>query len=204
MPYRIAGIDVHKKMLAVVIADVAVEGEYQFDRWRVSTSPGELRRLAEELVAQEVEEVVMESTAQYWRPVWEALERAWAPMRRTQEGAGPMSGTLHLAQAQSNRGPGGRKRDFPDAERLVKRLVAQELTLSFVPQAEQRLWRTVMRRTYQITRSRVQLHNRLEALLEEAHIKVSSVVCDLLVCLLKTPYPLRRLRLRAFFDSLES
>ena len=31
MPYRIAGIDVHKKMLAVVIADVAVEGEYQFD-----------------------------------------------------------------------------------------------------------------------------------------------------------------------------
>jgi hypothetical protein len=62
----------------------------------------------------------------------------------------------------------------------VKRLVAQELTLSFVPDAEQRLWRTVMRRKYQITRSRVQLHNRLEALLEEAHIKISSVVSDLL------------------------
>jgi transposase len=180
MPYRIAGIDVHKKMLAVVIADVAVEGEYQFERWRVSTSPGELRRLAEALVAQEVEEVVMESTAQYWRPVWEALERAWTPSRRTQEGAGPMSGTLHLAQAQSNRGPGGRKRDFPDAERLVKRLVAQELTLSFVPQAEQRLWRTVMRRKYQLTRSRVQLQNRLECLLEEAHLKLSSLVSDLL------------------------
>src|SRR4030095_3013843 len=75
---------------------------------------------------------------------------------------------------------GGRKRDFPDAERLVKRVVAQELTLSFVPDAEQRLWRTVMRRKYQITRSRVQLHNRLESLLEEAHIKISSVVSDLL------------------------
>jgi transposase len=58
--------------------------------------------------------------------------------------------------------------------------VAQELTLSFVPDAEQRLWRTVMRRKYQITRNRVQLHNRLESLLEEAHIKVSSVVSDLL------------------------
>ena len=92
----------------------------------------------------------------------------------------PLAGTLHLAQAQSNRGPGGRKQDFPDAERLVKRLVAQELTLSFVPDVEQRLWRTVMRRKYQITRNRVQLHNRLEALLEEAHIKVSSVVSDLL------------------------
>ena len=91
-----------------------------------------------------------------------------------------MSGTLHLAQAQSNRGAGGRKKDFPDAERLVKRLVAQELTLSFVPDAEQRLWRTVMRRKYQITRNRVQLHNRLESLLEEAHIKLSSLVSDLL------------------------
>ena len=62
----------------------------------------------------------------------------------------------------------------------MKRLVAQELTLSFVPDAEQRLWQTVMRRKHQITRSRVQLHNRLESLLEEAHIKVSSVVSDLL------------------------
>src|SRR5206468_6960817 len=67
-----------------------------------------------------------------------------------------------------------------DAERLVKRLVAQELTLSFVPDAEQRLWRTVMRRKYQITRNRVQLHSRLESLLEEAHIKLSSLVSDLL------------------------
>jgi hypothetical protein len=62
---------------------------------------------------------------------------------------------LHLAQAQSNRGRLGRKKDFPDAERLVKRLVARELTLSFVPDGEQRLWRTVMRRKYQLTRDRV-------------------------------------------------
>ena len=66
----------------------------------------------------------MESTAQYWRPVWEALEQHWRPRRRARDGAPRLAGTLHLAQAQSNRGPGGRKRDFPDAERLVKRLVA--------------------------------------------------------------------------------
>ncbi len=144
-----------------------VEGDYRFDRHKVGTSPGELRALAEWLVEREVEEVVMESTAQYWRPVWETLELHWRPKRRTREGASPISGTLHLAQAQSNRGAGGRKKDFPDAERLVKRLVAQELTLSFVPDAKQRLWRTVMRRKYQISRSRVQLHNRLESLLEK-------------------------------------
>jgi transposase len=59
-------------------------------------------------------------------------------------------------------------------------LVAHELTLSFVPDATQRLWRTVTRRNYQLTRSRVQLQNRLEALLEEAHIKLSTLVSDLL------------------------
>ena len=180
MPYRIAGIDVHKRMLAVVIADVEVDGEYEFQRRQVGTSPGALRRLAEWLATEEVEEVVMESTAQYWRPVWEALERGWRPKRRNREGARPMSGALHLAQAQSNRGPQGRKKDFPDAERLVRRLVAQELTLSFVPDPEQRLWRTVMRRKCQVTRNRVQLQNRLEALLEEAHLKLSSLVSDLL------------------------
>ena len=66
------------------------------------------------------------------------------------------------------------------AERLVKRLVANELTLSFVPDPEQRLWRTVTRTKYQLTRNRVQLQNRLEALLEECHIKLSSLVSDLL------------------------
>ena len=102
------------------------------------------------------------------------------PWHSTGDPVAGLAGTLHLAQAQSNRGPSGRKKDFPEAERLVKRLVAQELTLRFVPDAEQRLWRTVMRRKYQVTRNRVQLQNRLEALLEEAHIKVSSLVSDLL------------------------
>ena len=180
MPYRIAGIDVHKRMLAVVISDVEIDGEYEFERRQFGTSPSQLKELAEWLVAEEVEEAVMESTAQYWRPVWEVLERDWTAVRRNREGAGPVSGALHLAQAVSNRAPRGRKRDFPDAERLVKRLVAQELVLSFVPDAEQRLWRTVMRRKYQLTRNRVQLQNRLEAMLEEAHLKLSSLVSDLL------------------------
>ena len=164
-------------MLAVVVADVEIEGEYQFERRRFGSNPEHLRLLAEWLVEQQVREVF---TAQYWQPVWAALERYWKPISEKQKGPGPKSGTLHLAQAQSNRGPRGRKRDFPDAERLVKRLAANELTLSFVPDAEQRLWRTVMRRKYQLTRNRVQLHNRLEALLEEAHIKLSSLVSDLL------------------------
>jgi transposase len=180
MPYRIAAIDVHKRMLAVVVSDVEIDGEYEFERRQFGSTPAQLRHLAEWLIEQQAEEVVMESTAQYWKPVWAALERYWKPIVQKREGASPKSGSLHLAQAQSNRGRRGRKRDFVDAERLLKRLVAHELVLSFVPDPEQRLWRTVTRAKEQQTRNRVQLQNRLEALLEEAHLKLSSLVSDLL------------------------
>lgn len=180
MCYRIAGIDVHKKMLAVVVSDVELEGEFQFERRWFGASPDCLRMLAEWLIQQEVQEVVMESTAQYWKPVWQALEQHWKSNCQKLECGRPESGALHLAQAFSNRGRRGRKRDFRDAERLVKRLRAHELTLSFVPDPEQRLWRTVTRRKYQLKLDRARLQNRLEALLEEAHIKLSSFVSDLL------------------------
>ena len=71
------------------------------------------------------------------------------------------------------------KADCVDAERLLKRLVAQELMISFAPNAEQRLWRTVVRRKYQLTCDRVRLQNQLESLLEEAQPKSSSLVSDL-------------------------
>ena len=132
----------------------------------------QLRSLAAWLLEQEAEEVVMESTAQYWQSVWEALERYWKPIREKRQGASRRSGTLHLAQAQSNRGRRGRKRDFPDAERLVKRLVARELILSFVPDAEQRLWRTVTRRKYQLQFARPPLE-----LTQQAWGRRAAVLC---------------------------
>jgi transposase len=107
----------------------------------------------------------MESTAQYWKPVWQQLEGQCE---------------LYLAQAYSNRAPRGRKRDFADAERLLRRHVAGELILSFVPNAEQRLWRTMTRTKQQLTRDRVRIHNQLESLLEDARIKLSGCVSDLL------------------------
>ena len=107
----------------------------------------------------------MESTAQYWRWVWLELE----PHMR-----------LHLAQAFSNRAPRGRKHDFKDAERLVRRLIANELILSFVPNGEQRNWRSLTRMKVQLTRDRVRLQSQMECLLEEMRIKLSIVVSNLL------------------------
>jgi transposase len=163
--YKVAGIDVHKNMLAVVIADVAREGEWQLERRKLGTTASALRQLGTWLAEQGVQEAVMESTAQYWKPVWQQLEGQCK---------------LHLAQAHSNRAARGRKRDFADAERLVRRHVAGELILSFVPEPEQRLWRTMTRTKYQLTCERVRLHNQLESLLEDARIKLSGCVSDLL------------------------
>ena len=172
MSYRVAAIDIHKQVLMVVVATVANEvadatGEaIEFECRRFGAGSSERQHVVSWLRERGVTEVVMESTAQYWKPIWMDLE--------------PHFAKLHLAQAHSNRAPKGRKNDFRDAKRLARRLLAEELILSFVPAAEQRMWRTLTRSKQQLVRDRVRLQNQLEALLEEARIKLSSVISDLL------------------------
>ena len=137
MSYKIAGIEVYKRVLMVVVMD-ASRPEEKPERRRFTTMPSNLRRLSCWLREQGVEEAVMESTAQYGRAVWLELE----PHLR-----------LQLAQAFSNRAPRGRKHDFKDAERLVRRLIANELILSFVPDGEQRTWRKFLTRKNSSTRT---------------------------------------------------
>jgi transposase len=111
-----------------------------------------------------VEEVVMGSTAQYWRSVWLELEPHMS---------------LHLAQAFSNKAPRGRKHDFKGAERLARRFMAKESIMSFLPGEEQSIWRNLTRMKLQLKRDRVRLHGQIECLLEEMRIKLSVVVTDL-------------------------
>lgn len=163
----IAGIDVHKRMLMVVVGFFGADGQADAVRQesrRFATTTGELMHLVAWLQQYGVQEVVMESTAQYWKPVWLTLEGHFR---------------LCLAQAWSNRAPRGKKTDYRDAQRLVRRHAAGELTMSFVPEAGQRLMRSLMRRRAQLTRDRVRIQNQVESLLEETRIKLSSVVTDL-------------------------
>src|ERR671910_2861867 len=88
MAYTIAGIDVHKRMLAVVVSDLAADREDAFERRQFGSTPAQLRLLADWLSEHQVDEVVMESTAQYWKPVWAALERHWTRRARARAGAG--------------------------------------------------------------------------------------------------------------------
>ena len=164
MAHKIAGIDVHKKLLVVVVTDAA-KPDAVLQSGKFGTGAAELGRLSAWLREQGVAEAVMESTAQYWKPVWMELE----PHMR-----------LHLAQAQSNKAPKGRKSDLADAKRMVRRFAAGELMLSFIPEPEQRDWRMITRGRLQLIRERVQLQNQIESLLEEGRIKLSAVISDLL------------------------
>ena len=96
MSHNIAGIDVHKKLLVVVVT-AADDAQNILSSRRFGTGHAALGELRDWLLSLEVKEAVMESTAQYWKPVWLELE----PYLK-----------LHLAQAQSNRAPGGRKSDL--------------------------------------------------------------------------------------------
>ena len=164
---KVASIDVHKKVLMVVVGSRegdAIGPKGELERRRFGTTTIDLHGLSLWLQERGVKEAVMESTAEYWKPVWAELE----PYMR-----------LHLAQAFSNRAPKGRKHDFRDAERLLRRHVAGELILSFVPEPEQRAWRTLTRMKTRLARQRVRLQSQVECLLEEMRIKLSCVLSDL-------------------------
>jgi transposase len=161
--YRcIAGIDVHKKMLAVVIRKLVGEGIEYLQR-KFGTTRSEIVHLAAWLQEHGASEVVMESTAQYWRPVWYGLEAHFQ---------------LHLTHPLKTRAPRGRKRDFRDAQRLADRWNSGDLEESFIPGAEQRSWRWLTRTRVDLKRKLGVIRNQVEGLLEEGGIKLTSVVSD--------------------------
>jgi len=161
--YRcVAGIDVHKKMLAVVIRRPTGETVEYLQR-KFGTMKSEIGHLAAWLQQHQVSEVVMESTAQYWRPVWYGLEAHFQ---------------LHLTHPMKTRGPRGRKRDFRDAQRLADRSHWGDLEGSFIPGAEQRSWRWLTRTRVELKQKLGVIRSQVEGLLEQGGIKLSAVASD--------------------------
>jgi transposase len=162
--YRcVAGVDVHKKMLAVVVRRQRGE-QPEYEKRQFATTRPEIEHLAAWLGSQHVSEVVMESTAQYWRPVWYGLEAHFQ---------------LHLSHPLKTRAPRGRKWDFRDAQRLADRWWAGDLEESFIPEAEQRSWRWLTRTRVQLKSKMSVIRSQVEGLLEEGGIKLAAVASDL-------------------------
>lgn len=123
----------------------------------------EIVHLGAWLQRQGVSEVVMESTAQYWRPVWNGLEAHFR---------------LHLTHPLKTRAPRGRKSDFRDARRLADRWCSGDLEESFIPGAEQRAWRWLTRTRVQLKGKLGVIRNQVEGLLEQGGIKLAAVASD--------------------------
>jgi transposase len=149
-------------MLAVVVRREE-NGQVEYEKRKFGTTRSEIEHLAAWLQKQRVEEVVMESTAQYWRPVWYGLEAHFR---------------LHLCHPLKVRAPRGRKRDYRDAQRLADRWWSGDLEDSFIPGAEQRAWRWLTRTRVQLKRLIGVVRNRVEGLLEQGGIKLTAVASD--------------------------
>jgi len=158
----VAGIDVHKKMLAVVVRRQE-GGQVTYVKRKFGATKSEIGHLAAWLKHEGVEEVVMESTAQYWRPVWYGLE----PHFR-----------LHLSHPLKTKAPLGRKRDYRDAQRLADRWCSGDLEESLIPLSEQRGWRWMTRARVDLKRKVTRVRNQVEGVLEEGGIKLTSVASD--------------------------
>jgi len=160
---NIAGIDIHKSMLAVVVRQ-QVGDTITYIKRAFGTTKSEIEHLAAWLQHHEVAEAVMESTAQYWRPIWNGLECHFQ---------------LHLTHPLKTRAPRGRKRDFRDAQRLADRWHSKDLEESYIPRAEQREWRWLTRSRLQMKRKMTVMRNHVEGLLEQGGIKLTAVVTDI-------------------------
>jgi transposase len=149
-------------MLAIVVRH-ETDGGVRYEQRQFGTTRSEIEHVAAWLQHEGVSEVVMESTAQYWRPVWYGLERHFK---------------LHLTHPLKTRAPRGRKRDFRDARRLADRWAAGDLEGSFIPGAEERRWRWLTRTRVHMKRKLGVIRNQVEGLLEEGGYKLTAVASD--------------------------
>ena len=163
---RCAGLDVHKKSVMATVRRPDGQGGRSQTTREFATFTGRLVDLREWLVAEGVTEVAMEATGIYWRPVWHVLEGA--------------SLELLLVNPAHFKNLPGRKTDVKDSEWLAQLLECGLLRGSFVPPAEIAKLRDLTRYRSKIIGERVRETQRVQKLLEDAGIKLDSVVTDVL------------------------
>lgn len=162
---RSCGMDVHKDTIVVcVLPPVSDEGK--IIRKTYCTFRNDLIRMRIWLKQLKVTEIAMESTGVYWRPVWNVLE---------DEGF-----RLLLVNPAQVKALAGRKSDERDAQRIAEYLQDGRLDASFVPSAEVRQLRTMLRHRISLLEQRNEVHNQIRDLFETASVKLSSVVSDLM------------------------
>jgi transposase len=160
---RCAGIDVHKKFLAVCVLIGLAHQKPASEVRRFGTSVPELQRLKAWLLEKACTEVVMESTGSYWKPVFNILEG---------------SVRVILANAEQVKALRGKKTDPKDCRWLAGLLRHGLVQPSFIPPRDIRELRDLTRRRRTLMQQGASERNRVQKLLEDANVKIGNVLTN--------------------------
>jgi transposase len=161
---RCAGLDVHQKTVVACIRIHGSGGRAQTEIRTFATHTAALVELSQWLTEHECTHVAMEATGVYWKPVWHILEGNFE---------------LVLANAKHVRNVPGRKSDVSDAAWLADLLAHGLIRSSFVPPQPIQELRDLTRTRKQLVRQRAQHVNRIHKVLEDANVKVGSLITDI-------------------------
>lgn len=161
-----AGIDVHKQSLSVCVIAPGDAATVEAEVRQYGATTRELLRLSAWLLECGVEATVLESTGVYWKPVWQVLES---------EGL-----EVILANAKAVKNFPGKKTDTEDSVWLATLLRKGLVRASLIPSAEVRALRELCRSRVSLVRDRTRVVQRIDKVLQEANIKLSSVVSDVM------------------------
>jgi transposase len=164
MSQRCAGIDVHLRFLVVCLSIIEA-GQRRKEIRTFRSETADLLALRAWLLQEGCSHVGMESTGVYWLPLYRRLEGFFE---------------LVVANAQHLKAVPGRKTDVQDAEWIADLLQHGLLTASFVPSQQQQDLRDLTRLRVSLVQERARLVNRVQKVLEEAGIKLSVVLSDVM------------------------
>jgi transposase len=162
---RCAGLDVHKTSTFGCVICCEANGKKRQEKRSFGTMTADLLSLADWLREQAVTHVAMEATGVYWRPVWAMLEGQFE---------------LMLVNPHHVQAIPGRKTDAKDCEWIAELLQHGLLRGSFVPPTEIQDLRDLTRYRVELTQAQNRVANRIQKLLEQANIKLSSVASNTL------------------------
>ena len=160
-----AGLDIHKDTV-VACSRRIIDGKVIREVRTFKTTTGDLLALSEWLSSQGITHIAMEATGVYWKPVWNILSDG--------------DFELILANAAHVKNVPGRKTDVNDATWLADLLAHGLIRGSFVPDTQTQEQRGLLRTRKQLTRERTSHIQRLQKTLEEANIKLDSVISDII------------------------
>ncbi len=162
---RCAGLDVHKETVVACLR-IQRKGKIREETRQFSTLTSSLYELGEWLVSEGVKQIGMEATGVYWRPVWHILEACGLP--------------LILVNAAHCKAVPGRKSDVNDAAWLASLVAHGLVRASFVPPTSTQELRDLTRTRKQMTRQRTQHVQRIHKILEDANLKITSAISDVM------------------------